>query len=161
MRQRQRRESPWGALRLEHGYADGKVTNTQTGDETSHHHMNPRFHSCYLNNVANDENGDTHGHAVATTELVGSESAAQSTDEATDAHETDEETLDDGHPLARAVVLLLGEAVLEIREEKHRRNLTGVITEEEASNGRDNTQEEGLGTAVGAIDLDAPVVMTS
>ena len=51
---------------------------------------------------------------------------------------------------------MLGEAVSEVGEYQETRNLTSVITEEEPSNGRSNTQEESLGTAIGAINLEGP-----
>lgn len=143
-------------LALEHGNTNGKVTNTQTGDETTHHHVDPGVHGGDLDDVANDEDEDTEGHGLAATPPVGSVGARQSTDERTDTHQGDEERLNDGNPLLVALGSL-GEAVHEILEQKHGRNLASIVSEEETTDGSCHSQQDGLSTAVGAIDLDRPV----
>jgi hypothetical protein len=50
----------------------------------------------------------------------------------------------------------LSESILEVLEEDHRTNLASIVSEKEATNGRDDTQEDGFNAAVGAIDLDRP-----
>jgi hypothetical protein len=57
------------------------VTDTDTRNETSHHHVYPRFHRCDLDDIADDEKKDTKGQALAATPPVGSVRARESTQE--------------------------------------------------------------------------------
>jgi hypothetical protein len=56
-----------GAFGLEHGDTNRKVTDTETSDETTHHHMNPRLHRCDLNDITNDKDGDSECHTLSST----------------------------------------------------------------------------------------------
>jgi hypothetical protein len=45
--------------------------DTKTGNESTHHHMNPRVHGSDLNDVTNDEHDDTERKTLSSTEPVG------------------------------------------------------------------------------------------
>jgi hypothetical protein len=52
---------------LEHRDTDRQVTDTQTSDESTHHHMNPRLHRRNLNDITNDEDSDSECHTLSST----------------------------------------------------------------------------------------------
>lgn len=82
--------------------------------------------------------------------------AAQGSDQCADAHQRDEQRLDDGLPFLGAVALVLREPVDEVLEQEHARDLTSVIAKEESTDGGNDPQENRLKTTVGAIDADGP-----
>lgn len=77
--------------------------------------------------------------------------------ETSNAHERDEERLDDGLPFLNAFTVGLRETVNEVLEEQHGRNLTSVVSEEKAAEGGRGSEEQGLEATFGAIDLERPV----
>lgn len=80
--------------------------------------------------------------------------ATQGSDQCADAHQRDEQRLDDGLPFLGAVTLVLREPVDEVLEKEHARDLAGVIAKEESTDGGDDPQENRLKATVGAIDAD-------
>lgn len=95
--------------------------------------MHPGVHSGDLNDVANNEDEDTEGHGLATSPPIGGISSRESTDQRTNAHQGHEKRLDDGHPFL-LTGRTLGKALLEIGEQEHRRDLTGIVAEQETTN---------------------------
>jgi hypothetical protein len=83
--------------------------------------------------------------------------AAESSDETTDAHEGDHKGLDDRHPFLAAVLGRTGgESVLEVGEEKHGGDLTGIVAEQKTADGGGDAEDNSLDATVGAIDADGP-----
>ena len=159
------------AFGLVHGHADGKVADTQTSDEASHHDVYPGAHGGDLNDAADDEHDDAKGQALAATPPIGGVGAAQRTDEGPYAHERDDERKDDvveGLVSWRA----LAKSVDEVLENLNAGNLTltrgqqrprdakhqdiaqtyGVIAKQETPDGGCDTQKDGFEPAVGAIN---------
>jgi len=103
-----------------------EVTNANTGDETTHHHVDPRLHRGDLDDVSNDEKEDTKCQTLAATPPVGCVGAGKSTQEGTDAHEGDE----DGRPgcgdgIACCCTRVLDtETTEEVFEDEHATDLT-------------------------------------
>jgi len=64
--------------------------------------------------------------------------------------------LDVSVPFLGTIRTVLSESILEVFEQEHRTNLTRIVSEKEATNGRNHTQQDGFYTTVGAIDLDRP-----
>lgn len=58
------------AFRLEHGHPDTEVSDSETGDESTHHHMDPAVHGGDLDDVANDEDDHAKGQRPSTSPPV-------------------------------------------------------------------------------------------
>lgn len=103
-----------------------EVTNTDTGDETTHHHVNPRVHRGDLDDISDDEQEDTESQALAATPPVGSVGAGQSTQEGADAHEGDEDgRAGGGDGVAGCCAGVFdSEAAQEVFEDEHAADLT-------------------------------------
>ena len=110
----------------------------------------------YLTGVSDDEYNDTEGQRLSAAHGVGGVGAGQSTNQATDAHEGDDDTLDDTFELPVVGGPSLAKTALEVGEDEHTGNLTRVVAEEETTQTGYSAQEDGLDTAVGAIDPDGP-----
>lgn len=162
------------ALALEHGNTDGQVTDAQTGCEAAHHHVDPALHGGDLDNVADNEDDDTEGKTLSPTEPIRSavnhivskeysdrvflkeglsvQRSSERTKESTDTHERDDQRLDSRVERIGAIGLKRTETVLEVMEQQHARDLTGIIAEQETAERGDDAHHDGLQTAVRAID---------
>lgn len=67
------------AFGLEHGYTDGQNTNAQTSHNTANHQVDPRVHGGNLDDIANDENGNTNRQTASATKPIGSVGSSKST----------------------------------------------------------------------------------
>jgi hypothetical protein len=128
-------------------------------EESGHCHVNPAGLGSNLNGVANDKDGHTAQDALASAKPISSVGSSQGTDQATNAHQRHERGLDDGLPVLGAAigVLVLCEAVAEVGEDEETGDLTSVVAKEETTDGGGDAEDEGLGAAVGAVDLEGPV----
>jgi hypothetical protein len=95
--------------------------------------VNPRVHCSDLDDVANDEDGNTNGQTASTTKPIGSVCSREGTNECTNGHHGDHQRRDLSFELPFAIgILILTKAALEVREQQHTGNLTSVVSEEEA-----------------------------
>jgi hypothetical protein len=147
-------------------------------EESGHCHVNPAGLGSNLNGVANDKDGHTAQDALASAKPISSAArvslgssigrdlfllgSSQGTDQAANAHQRHERGLDDGLPVLGAAigVLVLCEAVAEVGEDEETGDLTSVVAKEETTDGGGDAEDEGLGAAVGAVDLEGPVTAT-
>jgi hypothetical protein len=146
--------------------------HTETGNESTHHHVNPRVHGRDLNDVADDEHDDAERQRLSSTKPIGSAgnqhrhaqevpphslSARKSTNQGTDTHQRDEEGLDNGHKLVWlpwSRWFASRESISEVREDQHAGDLSGVVAKEEATDGGDYPKEDRLNTTFCAVDAD-------
>lgn len=69
-------------------------------------------------------------------------------------HERDKKRLDNRNPFLFAGAICLCESIDKVIEQEHSRNLSGIVAKEEATDRGGGTEEDGLRSALGAIDGD-------
>ena len=129
---------------LIHGNDQGTATNAKTGNPTTNDHLVPfTGGGTDLDDQSDVENDTPESDGPLSAQLVGHGSTTEGTDQGTDREQTDNETGTDIAEGVRAIGTHFTIAFLVVLHFLETGDLTGIITEEQTTDGDESTHDEG------------------